>query len=365
VKNILNELIRNERGQALVITLGLLIIGGLTITPMLAHTYTGLKAGQIHKEKVDEYYSADAGVELALWNLKSFELEVPEGGQSALPQFTMNAKTVGVTVDNMDGQTYKITSTATSDDGSSTTIESRVRTFAVHAVMSTDPEGLSWVRHDAVINGDVYYAGEYLIEDNAEITGTITQDEPIDLGIDPEEYKAEAQSGGIHVGDLTIDSSPYNLGPLYITGDLKIDDDVDVTLGGTVYVEGRIVIGVKNDAIGVTITGTGNLVAANQDEDDTAIRIWSGVTIDLDNLPLIMAACNSGDIHAHGDSINISGLLYNTGGWVHIHAKAPSSVYGALIGTTVKVCEDTVVTFNPDISELAPYEWSIQGWHVN
>jgi hypothetical protein len=152
------------------------------------------------------------------------------------------------------------------------------------------------------------------------------------------------------------------LGPLYITGDLTIDENVDVILGGTVYVEGRIVIG---DDEAVTITGTGNLVAANQDEEHVAIRIWAGVTIDLDNLPLIMAACNSGDIHAHGDSINISGLLYNTGGWVHIHAKAPSSVYGALIGTTVKVCEDTVVTFNPDISELAPYEWEIQGWRVN
>jgi len=364
MKNILNELMRNEKGQALVITLGLLIIGGLTIAPTLAHMYTGLKATQLHQEKTDEYYSADAGVELALWNLKSYELEVPEGGQSALPQFTMNAKTVDVTVDNIAGQTYKITSKATSDDGSSTTIESRVRTFAVHAVMSTDPEGLSWVRHDAVINGDVYYAGEYLIEDNAEITGTITQDDPIDLGIDPEDYKVEAQSGGTHYGDLTIDSSPYILGPSYITGDLTIDDNVDVILGGTVYVEGKIVIGVDKDATGVTITGTGNLVAANQDEEKEAIRIWSGVTIDLDNLSLIMAACNSGNIHAHGDSINIIGLLYNTGGWVHIHAKAPSSVYGALIGTTVKVCEDTVVTFNPDVSGLAPYEWQIQGWRI-
>ncbi len=343
------------------ITLGLLIIGGLTITPMLAHTYTGLKAGQIHKEKVDEYYAADAGVELALWNLRSYELEVPEGGQSALPQFTMNAKTVDVAVDNMDGQTYKITATAISDGGSSTTIESYVGGFAVHAVMSTDPEGLSWVRHDAVINGDVYYAGEYLIEDNAEIIGTITQDDPIGLGIDPEEYKAEAQSGGTHYGDLTIDSSPYTLGPLYITGDLTIDDDVDVTLGGTVYVEGRIVIG-NNEA--VTITGTGNLVAANQDEESKSIHIKKKVTINLDNLPLIMAVYSSGEIKVE-DECNITGFLYNTGGWVHIHARAPSSIYGALIGTTVKVCEDTVVTFNPDISGLAPYEWGIQSWQIN
>ena len=58
-----------------------------------------------------------------------------------------------------------------------------------------------------------------------------------------------------------------------------------------------------------------------------------------------------------GNGSNMTGLLYSTDGWIHFHAKGPSSVCGALIGATVKVCEDAVVTVNPEIGVLFPFEW--------
>jgi len=353
-----------QRGAALILVLISLTVGSMIIVPTLNYVSSGLHRIQIREKLLLEQYTADAGIELALWNLENFEITVPLDGQSELPPFTINDKTLGVTVENIDGQTYKITSTSTSDDGSTTTIEVHISGSATHAVMSTDPEGLSWVRHNAVINGDVYYAGDYLIEDNAEVTGAITQSDPFDLGIDPEEYKAEAQSGGTHAGDLTIDSSPYTLGPLYITGDLEIDQGMDVTLGGTVYVEGQIEIG-KNEA--VTITGTGNLVAANQNDAKRAILIKHKVTIDLDNAAVIMVVYSSRELHVQ-DECDITAMLYNRDGWVHVHAKGPSYINGPLVGKSVKVCEDTVVTYNPDFygfPGLAPYGWRIQGWQFN
>ena len=359
MRRTLNEPRRNEKGQALVLVLCFLILGGLTIAPLLAYMSTGINAGQLHKEKMVGSYAADAGVELALWNLTIGELEVPEGGQVALPQFTINTQTLDVTIDNIDDRTYKITSTAASDDGSGTTIESYVNFLVAHAVTSTDTEAIVTVRQSAVIDGDIYYVGEIEIIDDATVNGEIIADDPFDIGIDPEEYKVEAQSGGTHYGDLTIDSSPYTLGPLYITGKLTIQNGVNIILGGTVYVEGQIVIG--DD---VTITGTGNLLAANHEEEVKSIDIKRRVTIDLENLPLIMSASSFGEIRV-GDECDITGLIYNTGGRVHVHAKGPSYVYGALIGKGIRVCEDAIITYNPDLPRLAPYAWRILTWQTN
>ncbi len=69
MKSILVKLIRKEKGQALVAVLCLLTIGGLTIAPMLSYIGTELNAGQIHQEKLAEFYRADAGIEHASWRL--------------------------------------------------------------------------------------------------------------------------------------------------------------------------------------------------------------------------------------------------------------------------------------------------------
>jgi hypothetical protein len=71
MKNILNKFLRNERGQALIITLGFLVVGGLVIVTTLAHMYTGLRSTQIDKERMNEYYAADAAVEDALHKIIS------------------------------------------------------------------------------------------------------------------------------------------------------------------------------------------------------------------------------------------------------------------------------------------------------
>ncbi|MEE8414464.1 MAG: hypothetical protein V3R96_07925 [Dehalococcoidales bacterium] len=59
-----------EKGQALLIVLGLLAIGGLTITASLNHATTSLKASGIFREDMKGVYAASAGVEHALWSLQ-------------------------------------------------------------------------------------------------------------------------------------------------------------------------------------------------------------------------------------------------------------------------------------------------------
>lgn len=150
MKKILNKLIRNEEGQAMILALILLVVGGLIIAPLLGYMSTGLKVGQVYEKKMDELYAADAGVEDAIWKIQDIErlkslIQQVDPGYSPpapggwdewtledypwpLPSYNLgdnvNDKGVGVTIDYLDAdKAFKITSVASSDD-SSTTIES-------------------------------------------------------------------------------------------------------------------------------------------------------------------------------------------------------------------------------------------------
>jgi len=71
MKIAVRRLIREERGQALVLVLILLLVGGLVIAPLLDFMGTGLKVGkEVYENKMYEVYAADAGVEDGLWQIK-------------------------------------------------------------------------------------------------------------------------------------------------------------------------------------------------------------------------------------------------------------------------------------------------------
>jgi len=71
----IKKLAKGEKGQVLVLTLVMLLVGGLIIAPLMAHMGTGLKTGLVFEEKTDELYAADAGVENGMWRIKWGGLE--------------------------------------------------------------------------------------------------------------------------------------------------------------------------------------------------------------------------------------------------------------------------------------------------
>jgi hypothetical protein len=79
-KRTLTKSIKDERGQALMLVLILLLLGSLIIAPMLAHISTGLKVGEeVYEEKMYRLYAADSGVEDALWEIKNEQLSTLPG----------------------------------------------------------------------------------------------------------------------------------------------------------------------------------------------------------------------------------------------------------------------------------------------
>jgi hypothetical protein len=75
---LLKQIVSSEKGQALPIVLGLLVLGGLTIASGLSYTATSLKSSRLLEEDVRGIYAADAGMEDALWSLaKGMPLDPP------------------------------------------------------------------------------------------------------------------------------------------------------------------------------------------------------------------------------------------------------------------------------------------------
>jgi acetyltransferase-like isoleucine patch superfamily enzyme len=313
MKKSLNIVKRNERGQALLLVLTLLGVGGIMLAPLLSFMGTGLKAGTVYETKAELLYAADAGVEDAIWEIRNdgvgLEHEVmvlcQDGSEHKLtlkglpdgikrtkaddgaiigyigeenPGYLYNDYYYNVLningVDNIEvyilylgGLSYMVTA----DSGTniqafvSRTEGTNLLAFSGALVSSGDIS----LKKDATITGDIIAGGVFdcvgdLIfdYDNYDIYENVPPEDLINyFPSDPKiaefalKYKNEALLGGTINGDYSITSSG-DFGPKYIVGNLTTSKDLTINLQGTIYVTGNIDIG--QDTI---INGNGSIVA--------------------------------------------------------------------------------------------------------
>jgi hypothetical protein len=335
---------KSEKGQAFPLALFALAIGSLVIAPFLGHVSSGLIGSRIYAQEINEQYSADAGVEHAIWQIKSGESEVPEGEGIELPESILNNKTVNVTIENEGEQIYKITSTATSDNGSSTTIESYISTSTSvfnNAITSQTDISLG---KNCTVTGDIYYGGEFNYGKNFEhIDGEAIKGGEGEPELPSEEeneafaqiYKDEALDGGTHEGNLTIPKSQgtSHLGPLYITGNLEVSKNNTLVLEGTIYVEGSI--NVDKDC---EFAGSGSIVAVDN------INLAKSNTYGTDGNSLIMSL--TGNINFQ-KNITIEALIYAPNGTISFAKN--SEVTGNIVGVNITADKNCSFTYDEDI----------------
>jgi hypothetical protein len=270
MRSTVKNLVRNERGAALIIALILLLIGGLISAALLGHMGSGILAGVVHERRTAELYAADAGVEDAIWKIQYGETPVcpasPE--PSCYSIFDINGKNVTVCIEyDTDTGMYKITSIAVTDgdgDGGIAAIDSNTAVEAYvyfsymdfsslldHAIVSYDTitiqpgnevYGDVWLPDDEdltvsppsggideVIFGNVYD------EDNFELTWpTVGQ---------LSTYYLEDLGGAYDPGSSINVEYTKTIGPCYRDGDLVVDNTGDpdtLILDGTVYVAGDL-----------------------------------------------------------------------------------------------------------------------------
>jgi len=100
MRKIWRLILKGELGQALPITLALLVIGGLTIVPSLNFIFSSAKSSQMLEAGIRGSYAAEAGVEDTLWSLVN--------GESTSSQLADNINDMQVNIQTVDKGTYTV-----------------------------------------------------------------------------------------------------------------------------------------------------------------------------------------------------------------------------------------------------------------
>ena len=348
----MKNLIRDEKGAALILALILLLIGGLISAALLNHMGSGILAGEVYEKRTAELYAADAGVEDAVLKLQHQETPVCPGSPEewSYSIADINGRNVTVYIEyDVYKDMYKITSIAVTDgDGgggiasidSSTAVEAYVeaQTFDLlgGAIVSS---GDVIFHKDCAVTGDVYYVGEIIGKDYTHTDGDKIK---VPLSVFPtqeqneafaQQFEEEALVGGIHTGDMTI-GSDMTLGPKYITGNLNIEQDVTITFTGVVYVEGYV----RCDKT-LTITGIGSLVA----EGDIYLSKLADYTVTGDSIIMSL----NGDITLKksdpADELSIEAFIYAPNGTISFDKDM--TVIGSVIGAGIEIDKDGSFTY--------------------
>jgi predicted acyltransferase (DUF342 family) len=238
----------DERGHALLLVLILLLVGSLVIGPLLGFVSTGLTAGPVFEERTLQLYAAGAGMTLAQWHLLHGGLVVASGEMRTLPEFRLNNKDVNVTITRPDADLiFEITSTATNQGGSSTTVTSRVKATFVPPPPRVDHwdhyelSGLVAIDVDVVVHTTVHLQGGSYIEGNLTAGGDVT--------LKHDSYI----EGNVHTGgNVSLDHHSSITGNVIASGHITLDHHSSIT--GNVHTGGNVTV-TDNSSI------EGNLIA--------------------------------------------------------------------------------------------------------
>ena len=257
----MKNLVRDEKGAALVLALILLLIGGLISAALLGHMGSGILAGTVHERRTAELYAADAGVEDAIWKIQNSDGYLPCNLDSEPRIYIItdiNGRNVQVTIEFADWSTYKITSIAAIDDGggtaaidSATAVESYVSfsymdfsSLLNHAIVSFDTID---IQPNNYIDGDVWLPDEEDLNNKGKITGEVKDNDDLSLTWPTAEqlsaYYYEDVEGTYDPGSSMDVKYTKAIGPCYREGDLAVDNTGDpdtLVIEGTVYVTGDL-----------------------------------------------------------------------------------------------------------------------------
>jgi hypothetical protein len=371
----LSKLRVDQAGRALVLVLILLVVGGIITLSLLSFMGTGLKAGQVHDRKTAELYAADSGVEDALWQIQANAAELPKEGDPvwSYNMGPVNDKNVDVAIEHIETRiaeitydTYRVTSTA-SASGSETSIESHVeisRTPFGAAITVTDG-GVKL--ENCNVTGSLWANGEVELESST-VTGEIRENYYPDGGypeLDITWYIEQAKGPGdiyVHDGDVILGAGNHVLGPAYIDGYLKIEENATVELNGIIYVTGETLTEGRAIHIesGATITGSGteDQIALIAEQGNIKIELC---TFDVEPMPLVWAV--SGDIERIEENQFITAMLYAPQGEVKFEENV--EICGAVFASTLGTCENTLCIYPSPGDSMLTNALTIHTWEIH
>ncbi|MFC1927930.1 hypothetical protein ACFLW7_05095, partial [Chloroflexota bacterium] len=288
-------------------------LGGLIMAPLLGLTSTGLLAGRVYEEKTDELYAADAGVEDGIWHLTH------GGSVNDTLELTVNGKAVTVEIEELPHDcnelaTYEITSTAVSQDGSSTTILTQVTGITVYMdEMFYDANaGEVYLPNHVYVEGDVYISSEVHIVGDLKAGGNVVLNQGSLIGgivcvggdlemnnnatIEASVYVAQdlimnnlaAIQGDVNVGGhVTMTGGSVVLGVIHADGDVSVDGK-DALVDGDICANGNVQVAGKNALVDGDVSAGGTITADEGKISGTQCPGGACGVCEIDPCPLAM-----------------------------------------------------------------------------
>jgi len=177
------------------------------------------------------------------------------------------------------------------------------------------------------------------------------------------DWKSEAEAGGTHSGDYILDDDSGSLGPKKITGNLTVINNADLTVEGTLWVQGNMIV--ENNATVRLSSSYGT---------SEGVVVADG-TIDIENNAVFAGSGSSGsylmtlstststeaiDLENNGGSV----ILYAANGTVNLSNNASAK---ALNGKRINLNNNVTVIYDSGLTNSnfvngPSGAWSISSW---
>jgi hypothetical protein len=339
MKNIMKRLITDEKGQAMLLAVILLLVGGLIVASLLSFMGTGLLVNPVYEGRVAELYGADAGVEDAVWKIQNQDGYLPCNPSSPprIYNITVNDKNVAVNITSefsVNNLTfiYRVVATATGD-GSGTQVEAYVDA----TIVSGDYSG--------ILDNILTSQNGIELSPNVEVNPEEGEHAPVDYyggawptpGVLSNWYWQDVEDETHYYSDTEIDleGQDLNLGPLYIDGELTIENSINtpatLTLDGTLYITGDTMI-TPNQDLTLELNGHTIYVASNSSDPQRALWIGGKCTI---NGPGVIIAVGDIYFEPKGDVGSDEGPIFVFSVSGETQTQPQGDFYGCIAGSVM------------------------------
>jgi len=106
---LISKLGAEQKGEIILITLAFMLLGFILVVPLVSYMGTGLKSGMEYDTKAQDLYSADAGIEDAIWQIKYEHLDSSLSDPSNYDKFDFSTEWTYTMPEQANGSETDIT----------------------------------------------------------------------------------------------------------------------------------------------------------------------------------------------------------------------------------------------------------------